>query len=74
MHEVVTEEYRILDTLNYEVTVFTPADWVRLVETRFSLNAEHLRQRFPRRTGSLLLTAGARPFRGCRKLGFASGK
>ena len=50
----MTEEYRILDTLNYEVTTFTPTDCVRLFETRFSLNVEHLRQRFPQRTGSWL--------------------
>ena len=36
VNEVVSEEYRILDALNHEVTVSTSADWVRLFETRFS--------------------------------------
>ena len=38
----------------YEVVTFSPADWVCLFETRFFLSVEHLRQRFPRGTGSLL--------------------
>ena len=54
VHEVVTKEYHILDTLNYEVTTFSLADCVRLFETRFSLYVQHLRQRFPQGTGSLL--------------------
>ena len=54
VHEVVVEEYRTLDTVNYELATYTPADWVRLFETRFSLSVEHLRQRFPQGTGSLL--------------------
>ena len=54
VHEVVSEEYRTLVPLNCETTVFTPADWARLFETRFSLNVEHLRQRFPQGTGSWL--------------------
>ena len=58
--EVVSEEYRILDTLNYEVTVFTMADWVRLF--RFSLNVAHLRQRFPQGTGSWLSLLARVPF------------
>ena len=64
VHEVVSEEYCILDTLNYEMTVLTPADRVRLFETRFSLNVEWL----------MALFARARPFRGTRKHGPASGK
>ena len=54
VHEVVVEEYRSLDPVNYELATYTPADWVRLFETRFSLSVEHLRQRFPQGTGSLL--------------------
>ena len=54
VHEVVVEEYRILDSVNYELATYTPADWMCLFETRFSLSVEHLRQRFPQRTGSLL--------------------
>ena len=54
LHEVVTEEYRILESVNYELVTCTPADWVRLFETRFSLSVEHLRQRFPQGTDSLL--------------------
>ena len=69
-----TSAHSILDTLNYEVTIFTPADWVCLFETRFSPNVEHLRQRFPQGTGLTALTALARPFRGTRKHGPASGK
>ena len=42
---------RILDSVNYESATYTPADWVRLFETRFSL---HLRKLFPEGTGSLL--------------------
>ena len=38
------QEYRILDTVNYELATYTQADWVR---PRFSLSVEHLRQRFP---------------------------
>ena len=54
VHEVVVEEYRILDSVNFELATYTPTDWVRLLETRFSLRAEHLRQRFPQGTASLL--------------------
>ena len=52
--EVVTEEYRILESMNCELATFSPADWVCLFETRFSSSVEHLRQRFPQGTGSLL--------------------
>ena len=45
VHEVVGEEYRTLESANYELATYTPADWVRLFETRFSLSVEHLRQR-----------------------------
>ena len=51
VHEVVTEEYRILESVNYQLATSTPADWVCLFETRFSLSVE---QRFPQGTGSLL--------------------
>ena len=54
VHEVVAEEYRILDSVNCELATYTPADWMCLFETRFSLSVEHLRLRFPQRTGSLL--------------------
>ena len=50
VHEVVSEEYRILESVNYELVTNTPADCVRLFETRFSLNVEHLRERFPQGT------------------------
>ena len=52
VHEVVAEEYRILDSVNYELATHSPADWVCLFETRFSLSVEHVRQRFPQGTGS----------------------
>ena len=54
VHEVVAEEHRILDSVNYELAAFSPADWVCLFETRFSLSVEHLRQRVPQETGPLL--------------------
>ena len=54
MHEVQVGEYFILDSVSYELATYTPADWVRLFETRFPLSVEHLRQRFPQETGSLL--------------------
>ena len=67
VHEV--EEYRILDSVNYELATYTPADWVRLFETRFSLSelsifgsASH------RRLAHSNLTAGAHLFRVSRKL------
>ena len=53
VHEVVVEEYRILHSVNCELATYTPADSVRLFETRFSLSVEHLRQRIPQGTGSL---------------------
>ena len=54
VHEAVTEEYRILDSVNFNVGDLLAADWVCLFETRFSLSVEHLRQRFPQGSGSLL--------------------
>ena len=54
VHEVVTEEHGILDSVNYELATHTPADWVRLFETGFALSVEHLRQRSPQGTGKLL--------------------
>ena len=54
VHEVVAEEYRILESVNYELVTCTPADWVCLFEARFSLRVQHLRQRSPQVTGSLL--------------------
>ena len=53
-NEVVPEEYRILASVNYELETCTPADWVCLFEGRFSLSVQHLQQRFPQWTGSLL--------------------
>ena len=50
----MAKEYRILDSVIYGLATYTPADWVRLFETRFSLSVEYLRQRFPQGTGSLL--------------------
>ena len=72
VHEVVTKEYHILDTLNHEVTTFTSSDWVRLFETRSSMNVEHL-QALPTGNRLTALTARARPFRDTRKHGPASG-
>ena len=47
VHEVVVEEHGILGSANNSLSIYTPADWVRLFEARFSLSVEHLRQRFP---------------------------
>ena len=54
VHEVVAEEYRILESVNYEVVTYTLAGWVCLFEARFSLRVQHLRQRTPQVTGSLV--------------------
>ena len=73
VRDVVAEECRILDSVNYELAPCSP-DLVCLFETRFSLSVEHLRQRFPQGTGSLLSLLARVPSRGSRKLGPASGK
>ena len=54
VHEVVTEEHRILESVNYELVTCTPAGWVCLFEARLSLRVQHLRQRSPQVTVSLL--------------------
>ena len=41
VHEVVAEEYRILQSVKYELVTYTPADWVCLFEARFSLRVQH---------------------------------
>ena len=48
VHEVVAEEYRILESVNYALVTHALADWVCLFEARFSLSVQHLRQ-CPRR-------------------------
>ena len=47
VQEVIAAEARILESVNYEVVTYTPADWVHLLAARFSLKAEQLRQRTP---------------------------
>ena len=54
VHEVVAEEYRILESVSYELVTYAPADWVRFFEARFSLRVQHLRQSSPQVTGTLL--------------------
>ena len=55
VHEVVAEEYRILESVNCELGTYTPGDWVNIFEVRFSfLRAQQLQQRFPQETRSLL--------------------
>ena len=54
VNEIVTEECRILESLNYELVTHTSADWVCLFGARFSLSIQHLRERFPQGTGSPL--------------------
>ena len=68
VHEVVTEEYRILESVNNELATSTPADWVCPFETCFSLSVEH-RRHFPQGTGSLLSLLALVPFRGSCKPG-----
>ena len=51
MHEVVAEEYRNLESVNYELVTYTPADWVCLFGVRFC--PAGIRQRSPQVTGSL---------------------
>ena len=36
VHEVVAEDYRILESVNYELGTYTPGDWVKLFEVHFS--------------------------------------
>ena len=43
-----------LESMNYELATSMPADWACLFEVRFSLRVQHLRQRCPQVTGSLL--------------------
>ena len=55
VHEVVTGEYRILESVNYEVETCTRTGRLgELIEVRFSLRAQQLQQRFPQVTRSLL--------------------
>ena len=51
VHEVVAEEYRILESVNYELETYTPGDWMKPFEVRFSLRTQ---QRCPQATPSLL--------------------
>ena len=37
MQQIVIEEYRILEILNYEVATRTPAAWIQAFKQRFSL-------------------------------------
>ena len=52
VHEVVAEEYRIVET--FELGTYTPGEWVKLFEVRLSLWTQQYRQRFPQATSSLL--------------------
>ena len=45
VHEVIAEEYRVLESVNYELGTYTPGDWVKLFEVRFSLRVQQLQQR-----------------------------
>ena len=61
VHELLAKEYRTLESVKYELVTYTPADWVCLFEVRFSLRVQHLRQRSPQVTGSLLSRSRAFP-------------
>ena len=37
VHEVITDEYGILESVNYELGTYTMGEWVQLFELRFSL-------------------------------------
>ena len=50
----MADEHRILESVNFELVTYTPADWVCLFEARISLRVQHLRQLSPQGTGSLL--------------------
>ena len=54
VHEVDVEEYRILESVNYELVTHTPGDWVKLFEVRFIQRTQQYAQRFPQATRSLL--------------------
>ena len=54
VHEVVTEEHDILETVNNELGTYTTADWVCLFEVRISWRVQQLRRRSPLATCSLL--------------------
>ena len=53
VHEVITEEHRILESVNFELGTCTPGEWVQLFELRFSLCTQQHQQRFPQVTRSL---------------------
>ena len=54
VHEVIAEEYRILESVHHELGAYTPGDWVQLFGLRFSLRTQQHQQRFPQVTRSLL--------------------
>ena len=48
IQQFITEEYRILEVLNYEVTTPMPAAWIEVFERRLSLGQElQLQQPYP---------------------------
>ena len=54
VHKVLAEEYRILESVNYELGDLHTEDWVKLFQSRFSLRTQQHQQRFPQATRSLL--------------------
>ena len=48
VHEVVTEEYLILESVNNELETYTPGDWVKLFEVRCSNSLSASRKRLTR--------------------------
>ena len=54
VHEVVAAEHRILESVNYELGTYTPAEWESLFEVRLPSRVQQLRQRSPQVTCSLL--------------------
>ena len=47
VHEVIAEEYRILESVHYELGTPTPAAWNQAFEKRLSLWCQQWQQRFP---------------------------
>ena len=47
VHEVIAEEYRILESVNCELATYTPGDWVKLFEVRFSFEDSAISSALP---------------------------
>ena len=59
VHEVVAEEYRMLESVNFELEAYTPGDWVKLFDVRFFPRTQQHAQRASRARPSAVLESGA---------------